>query len=81
MCRLNRGDATRTTSAISPATSGRTSTIRELPLYIRLMGNRVPIRVEQIALDRTGPVSFVTHYDFSATTIAEMQARRDAAAA
>ncbi len=45
------------------------------------MGNRVPIRVEQIALDRTGPVSFVTHYDFSATTIAEMQARRDAAAA
>ncbi|KWD77546.1 FAD-dependent oxidoreductase [Burkholderia ubonensis] len=56
------------------------STIRQLPLYIRLMGNREPIRVERIALQRTGPVSFVTDYDFSATTIAELQARGHAAA-
>ncbi|WP_256259057.1 DUF3734 domain-containing protein, partial [Burkholderia ubonensis] len=56
------------------------SMIRQLPLYIRLMGNRAPIRVERIALQRTGPVSFVTDYDFSATTIAELQARGHAAA-
>ncbi|MBN3792870.1 FAD-dependent oxidoreductase [Burkholderia sp. Ac-20353] len=51
------------------------SAIRQQPLYIRLMGNRAPIRIERIALHRTGPVSFATDYDFSASMLAELQAR------
>ncbi|MGU7780905.1 DUF3734 domain-containing protein [Burkholderia sp. PU8-34] len=38
-------------------------------------GQSRAIHVERIALHRTGPVTFATDYDFSATMIAELQAR------
>ncbi len=57
------------THVAEPAASG----IRQQPLYIRLMGNRAPIHIERIALQRSGPMSFVSDYDFSASTIAALQ--------
>lgn len=48
--------------------------IRQRPHFIRLMGNRAPIRIARIALDG-GPLSLSSDFDFSASTVARLQTR------
>jgi hypothetical protein len=49
--------------------------IRQNPHYIRLMGNRAPIHVSRIELQDDASTSFARDYDFSATTVRELQQR------
>lgn len=48
--------------------------IRQRPHFIRLMGNRTPIRIARIALDG-GPLSLSSDFDFSASTVTRLQTR------
>ncbi|KVH42798.1 FAD-dependent oxidoreductase [Burkholderia diffusa] len=61
----------RITSRLDPETAAR---MRQLPEYIRLMGNRAPVRVFRIALDRLAGArdTFARDFDFSDTSIATL---------
>ncbi|WP_175970295.1 FAD-dependent oxidoreductase [Burkholderia sp. BCC0322] len=61
----------RITSRLDPGTAAR---MRQLPEYIRLMGNRAPVRVLRIALDgrAAGRETFARDFDFSGASIAAL---------
>lgn len=69
----------RITGQLDAAAAAR---VRQSPEYIRLMGNHVPVQIHRIALDCTtmGRVTFARDFDFSAESIASLQALGHAAA-
>lgn len=64
---------------LDAATAAR---VRQLPEYIRLMGNRAPVQIHRIALDSPAVCSatFARDFDFSAESISTLQELGRAAA-
>ncbi len=69
----------RITSRLNPAAA---ASVRQLPEYIRLMGNRAPVQIFRIALDSNTAVRepFARDFDFSATSISSLRELGHAAA-
>ena len=69
----------RITGQLDTATAAR---VRQLPEYIRLMGNRAPVQIHRIVLDALamGRTTFARDFDFSAESIATLQELGRAAA-
>ncbi|WP_043285463.1 FAD-dependent oxidoreductase [Paraburkholderia oxyphila] len=63
----------RITAQLDTASAAR---VRQLPEYIRLMGSHVPVQIHRIALDGAegGRWTFARDFDFSAESIATLQA-------
>lgn len=58
------------TSRLDPQAARR---VRQMPHYIRLMGNRAPLRLSRIALEGEATAAFARDFDFSAASLAELR--------